>query len=780
MRINKKVILISILVAILILDIATVCILDRDYEFFENDYSSVILDRNGKILRVFLNSKEQWKIDKDDEVPEKLIKSVICFEDKRYYKHHGVDYKALVRAVIQNIIKRRKFSGASTLTMQVARLSEPKKRTIPNKIKEIFVAYILEYKFTKNEILKMYFNNAPYGSNIVGYQAASLRYFGKEARDLSWAESATLAVLPNSPGLISPLYGKEKLLAKRNRLLKKMYEKSAISEETYQLSLLEKVPNEVFSFPLSAPHFARYIEKQNRGKTVMTTIDENIQYDVNKIIKSYINLLKIQNVRNVSAIITDTKTGEVIAYIGSQDFFDDKNAGKINGVKTNRSTGSLLKPFLYGLAIDRGMISSETMLEDVPKYFGTYSPQNYNRDYKGLVSVKDALTSSLNIPAVDMLDKYGVYAFYTFLKENGITTLKNSAKYYGLPLILGGSEGRLDELVNLYRLLGNEGRYTKLKYLIDGETEEKEVLEEEKAISTGASYLVLNMLKDVKRPGTDYYSSYFSNKWPLAWKTGTSFGGRDAWAIGVSPKWTIGVWTGNFSGMQGNNISGVKTAAPILFDIFNYLPKDNFSPWFTKPINDLKKETVYRDTGYRVLTQDLTYDKTFIMKVDMPKEAPSLKQDIYRKKIFLSSDEKEQVCSLCWESGEYIEKIEAIYPPDVSEYLLRSGRAQNTLPHHRENCPSLNHQVELEFIYPKAGSHILIPKDFNGEYQKIRVSVGINVNETTLYWYLNGKYLGKTENKHEYFIEFSSGNQELTVQEQSGIKKSIRFYTDKR
>lgn len=735
---------------------------------FKDDYSTVVLDENGEYLRVFLNKKQQWQIRPGNEkIPEKLIEAAVLFEDKRFFSHKGVDFAAIARAGIQNTLKMDKVSGASTITMQVARLIKPKRRSFGNKIIEMIQAVKLEMFYSKKEILSFYFNNAPYGGNIIGYHAASLKYFGKEPRDLTWAEAATLAVLPNRPGLISPLKSKEKLKVKRDRLLKRMFEEKFLDEETLNLAIFEPIPEKVYPFTFMTPQLADKIERTHKGETVKTTISKNMQAGVKKIIDEYMVEMKRKGVNNCSAIVVETKSGAIKACIGSNDYYDDKNSGKIDGVRAKRSTGSILKPFLYALAMDRGLIIPETKLEDIPENYAGYSPYNASMSFQGLVSARNALAGSQNAPAVKLLNDYGLEEFYEFLKSAGVSTLNKTPKEYGLPIIIGGAETTLWDLARLYRGLGNYGNFSDI-YVVPGEKPKDNIL-----VSRGASYLTLDILKDLKRPAEELYWKSFLNQKKVAWKTGTSYGNKDAWTAGVSPEWTICVWIGNFDGKENSGIMGIDAAAPLFFKIFNYLTMENKNSWFDAPDDDLITVKISAETGYRATENT---DRT--IEALAPKSAIPLKYSPNEKTIFLNNNMTEEVCSLCWKPRDVVKIARVIYSPAVTQFLKVRGQSFYALPPHRKTCPTIGRRNPIEFIYPGKNSIIFVPRGVDGKNQKIIMKAADTNKGSKIFWYMDKMYLGYTINKHEKEVAAVKGWHKLQIVDAEGHSREISFYSE--
>jgi len=747
---------------------------------FPDDYSTVVLDENGKYLRIFLNSDEQWCFptpEKSDNelLPEKLKRCIIFFEDKRFYHHPGIDIFAIFRAFIQNLGAGEYVSGASTLTMQVARIAKPKKRTILNKAIETIQALKIDLYYSKEEILELYVAHAPYGGNIIGYKAACLRYWGKNPDRLTWAESAALAILPNSPSLINPVAGKDKLKKKRDRLLARLLDAGIIDKETYELSILEPLPERQIPFAISAPHLARNLDKKFPGKTITTTLSAEIQSTVENIVREYARNLYAVGIKNTAVLVVETESGKVKAYVGSQDFFDNNAGGKVDGVMSPRSYGSILKPFLYALAMDDAIIIPETKIKDIPTYYGAFSPYNADLKFNGLVTAHEALVRSLNVPAVRLLYTYGFHNFFDFLKEAGMTTLFRSAENYGLTLILGGAESNVWEIASLYRGLGNYGYFSGIYVVKDDSLNKGKQL-----ISPGGAYLVMDILKDLRRPGAEYYWHMYSNQWLIAWKTGTSYGHRDAWAVGVSPQWVIAVWAGNFTGEGNPNIVGARAAGPLLFKIFNSLPKNPYEPWFDVSDLYIEKIKVCAETGFLAGP-----NCPHVVECDAPRTNKIFKPCPYHKKIFVTEDEKEQVCSMCWDIDDIKEVTRLVYPPQVMQYLREHGGSFQAIPSHRRTCPTLGSYNPIEFIYPKNGSHILVPKDISGEYQKVIVQVAHSRDESELYWYLDDEFIGSTIDrhsveKHTIALDIVSGRHKLNVIDQDGYYKSIRFDAGKR
>ena len=769
---NKvKKIIFALLTVFIIFTIFALWLSELPEQLFPDDYSTVILDRNGIIIRAFLNSEEQWCFRPSPEtiVPEKLIKSVVLFEDRRFWTHPGVDIYSIIRAIGQNLSAMRKVSGASTITMQVIRLSTKNRRTFFNKFKEMFQALNLERKFSKKQILQLYFNHAPYGGNIIGHEAASWRYFGKSAKQLTWSESASLAIIPNTPSLWNTIAGRKKLIKKKNRLLKRLMDAGSISKSTYHSTLQEKLPQGQIPFPFKAPHFSRMIYNRHTGMTIKTTLDSSIQEKTESTVNNFIHRIKDLGIHNAAVLIVGNPSGKIRAYVGSQNYFDEKHQGKVDGIMAPRSTGSILKPFLYALAIDKGHIIPRSLLKDVPTYFGAYSPTNYDMKYSGLVSAKNALIRSLNVPAVRLLAMTGIDTFYNLLKDAGITSLFRGAEEYGLTLILGGSEVKLFDLARLYNGLANSGKFKPLVYLQTiNKTEGIELL------SSGACNMILESLREVKRPGAEYYWHKFQDHFPLAWKTGTSFGHRDAWAVGVNPQWTIAVWVGNFDGRGNRELIGSKTAGPLLFTIFGQLPKNPLKFWFEKPEMDYKTEKVCVQTGYK-----FTNNCTDSVEVSIPFET-FLRSCPFHKILNFNKNMTHEVCSRCWNPDDRIVKKKLIFPPEVVQYLKESGQNHFTALPHKSSCTAQPENNSIDFIYPINGSRIVLPRELDGKYQKIVVRLASRIKNNRVFWYLDDEFLLETFKNHTFSHAFSQGKHSLVAVNSSGNKRKIKFHIERR
>ena len=742
---------------------------------FTPDYSTVVVDENGEILRVFLNRNEQWCFPprRDLRIPPKLKTAVLQFEDRSFHAHPGVRPMSMLRALYQNMSRGEVVSGASTITMQVARLMRPKARTYLNKALEILQALKIELCYTKDEILRAYLDHAPYGGNIVGYQAASLRYFGKMPGQLTWGEAATLAVLPNAPGLVSPVADPDRLLAGRNRLLARLRDEGEIDAETHWFAQQEMVPRRARPFRTLAPHLARRLKARQGDGVIRTTIQRAVQERSEALVMRHAAYLNRLGIRNGAVLVAETQSGKVRAYVGSQDFSDADAQGQVDGVMAARSSGSLLKPFLYALCFDEGIVLPQTLVRDVPSYYGAFSPSNADGKFSGLVTAREGLIRSLNVPAVRLLKAYGVVSFYCFLEAAGLSSLFRPADDYGLPLVIGGAEVTPWDMAVLFRGLGNGGRFRPL-LVLDGPSDERDT-GTMPLISPGACDLTLNVLRELKRPGAEYYWQQYQNPWPLAWKTGTSYGQRDAWAVGVSPQWTVAVWVGNFDGQGNANLTGAGCAGPLLFDVFNALPKDARLSWFQRPDADLAPVEICLDTGFRA---GPACGRRSV--VNAPLHMAPLRVCPYHRHIFVTLDGAHQVCSLCWQPGGYTRVSRLVYPADVTQYLRERGQTVGGMPPHSPGCPAQQGGQMVQILYPQENAHLWVPRDFDGNRQQVALRAAHQEHRRVLFWYLDHRFIGSSQGRHIKAADVGGGWHVLDVVDELGNRDRRRFHVGER
>ncbi len=523
-------------------------------QLFIDPTATVITSSNNELLGAQIAKDGQWRFPHNDSIPKKFETCIIQFEDEYFYKHPGLNPVSIFKALRDNIKSGTVKRGGSTLTQQVIRLSRKgQSRTYFEKLKEIILATRLELRDSKNEILGYYTSNAPFGGNVVGLDAASWRYFNRNPHELSWAESAILAVLPNAPSLIYPGKNQEHLLKKRNRLLKKLLRNSIIDTLTYELSIAEVLPQKPYPLPQLAPHLLQRVAQIYYGQRTQTTIDEKLQERVNYIVKTHYNQLSQNEIYNAAVLVLDVKTRQVLAYVGNSPT-DKAHQKDVDIIDKPRSTGSILKPFLYASMLDAGDILPNTLVADVPTQFGNYNPENYDKTYDGAVLASKALSRSLNVPAVRMLQTFGLDRFYHYLKQLKLKDLKYNANHYGLSLALGGAESNLWDLCKSYAALSStlnhfsessseyfSNEFCEPTFLASKSIDFGSKTPEKTLFDAASIYLTYESLKEVNRPESDESWEFFDSSKQIAWKTGTSFGFRDAWAIGTTKDYVVGV-----------------------------------------------------------------------------------------------------------------------------------------------------------------------------------------------------------------------------------------------
>lgn len=747
---------------------------------FNAPVSSIVLSKEGRLLGAHISTDEQWRFPPLEKTPYKFATAIIAFEDKRFYQHIGIDPIAIGRAFYLNIQQGRIVSGGSTLSMQVVRLAglNPS-RSVWEKFKELFKALRLELAYSKEEILSFYASHAPFGGNVVGLEAASWRYFGRRPEQLSWAESAMLAVLPNSPALIHLGRHREKLLSKRNHLLKKLYQQKKLSKLEYDLAILEPLPNKPPSLPRLTPHLLDTLMiKYPKQQRFHTTIDATFQERINQVASYHGDTLALSNVHNLAILVIDNQSFEVLAYVGNALVERaDKYGQAIDLMHRPRSTGSTLKPFLFANMIQQGQILPETLIADTPVRYSGYQPKNFNRQFQGAVRAKQALARSLNIPAVNLLSQHGVESFLGFLRQMGMTTLHRKSRDYGLPLILGGAETTLWELTNLYANLANiaqqksqkQSYYRHPTVLKNTDTQTQKRSE----ISPASAWMTLQALLDVTRPDESGYWRNFSSSHKIAWKTGTSFGHRDAWAIGTTPRYTVGVWVGNAEGEGRQELTGVKAAAPILFDVFNRLSLDN--QWFDKPLAQMKKIKICLDDGF-LANKDCKARSYWV-----PKNSHFDRISPYHQRIHVVGKEGnfQRVHSDCESISNMQHLSWFVLPPDQAFYYQQTHANYKPLPKWREDCKmQANNEDDnnpMRLIYPRNNTQIFIPTDLTGERSKVVFKAIHREQEQQIYWHIDNQYKGATRLFHQKAFYLKAGQHKVVLIDETGHRVEQSF-----
>lgn len=750
---------------------------------FEEPFSTVIESKEGELLGAKIARDGQWRFPANDSVPDKFKRCIVYFEDQYFYNHPGFNPAAMVNAIRQNQKAGKVVRGGSTLTQQVIRLSRKgKSRTYFEKIIEIILSTRLELRHSKEKILELYAGHAPFGGNVVGLDMASWRYFGVQPHQLSWAETATLAVLPNAPSLIYPGKNQAKLRVKRDALLLKLQKEGIIDQQTYELSIAEPLPQKPFDLPQIAPHLLQRIAKNQEGQKVKTTVEIALQNRVNQIANYYYNQYKQNEVHNLAIIVIDVSNRNIMSYVGNAPT-DANHQKDVDIIGAPRSTGSILKPLLYAAMLDEGAILPNTLIADIPTQISGYTPENFNLTFDGAVPAHRALSRSLNIPAVLMLQDFGVNKFYEELQKFKLRDISKAPNHYGLSLILGGAESNLWDLCRTYAGMSstvdyfnkNQGKYrttefAELNYQNDFEPDFGKESYQKTIVGAGAIWLTYNAMEEVNRPEGDEAWKFYDSSQKIAWKTGTSFGNRDAWAIGTNSRYVVGVWVGNASGEGRPTLTGVSSAAPILFDVFNLLPRKK---WFATPLNDLEEVEVCSTSGHLAQENCPKSKQMVSLKGKTTSICP------YHKTIHLDKSQQFRVNSSCENVENIVTKTWFVLPPVMEWYYKSQHIEYQTLPPFREDCMATQ-TVSMDFIYPKKNSKIYLTKNFNSEIQPVILKVAHSQRETELYWYVDNVFKGTTKTFHEMAIEPSSGIHFITVVDAFGneIRRKIEIINE--
>lgn len=745
--------------------------------------STVILDRNGEWLRAFTSPDEMWRFPETslDEISPLFQSAMLTYEDKYFYHHWGVDPVSLFNATVDNIRSGKVVRGGSTITMQLARLMEPKDRTIPNKIIEMFRALQLELTFTKTEILTHYFNMLPYGGNIVGSGAAARLYFNKPQSALSLGEAALLAAIPNSPEYLRPDRYPDSARKAREKVLYRMVDAGKISKQRLQEALKEPIPETRYTLPFKAPHLSRLLVKEQpslasisaKDYKISTTVDMHYQDTAERILSECLRPLQMQGISTGAVVIMDTQSREVLAMVGSHDFFDRSAQGQVNGTLAVRSPGSTLKPFVYALAIDRGAITPKTILYDVPVDYVGYSPVNFDGKFTGYLTAEEALARSLNVPAVNLYAQMGQSQLYGFLKQAGITTFSDQEDY-GLSLILGGCGVNLLELTNLYAGLANMGEFAPYQLARNVDVENRRKKKKGTSFSTAtrllrpeSSWIITEMLTTLVRPDYPEAFEQTGTMPKVAWKTGTSYGHRDAWSIGYSPALTIGVWVGNFNGTGSPLLSGSQAAAPILFNLFTTLSGEKTVHWYSRP-PELKTRLVCALTGLPVSTHCPTSTIDFYIP-----GVSAVRECHIHKSIQIDTVTGERLCSACRAGREFRTETIAVFPAEVATWLNGNGFGISKLPKHNEDCTRLLAGTRPVILSPARDAVYHIRPNIPIAHQKIRLAASVSGDTQDIFWFLNGDLIFSGQAVEPSFLTPIAGKHELTCIDGAGRSTSL-------
>lgn len=726
------------------------------------EYSTTVTDANGVVVNAFLTRDEKWRMKTElHELSPLLRKTIIAKEDNYFYYHPGVNVFSIVRATFMNVLHMKYTSGASTITMQVARALEPRRRNMLSKIIEIFRALQLEWKYSKDEILQMYLNLIPYGGNIEGVKAASLLYFKKNPDHLSLAEITALSIIPNRPS--SLVIGKANALIRkeRNRWLQKWAANKVFTKKEIEDALAEPLDAYRTTVPHFIPHLAYKLKSALKETNIQTNIILNTQLKIEKLTADYIRELKLKSIRNAAVIIVDNQTHKIICYVGSAAFEDTTDGGQVNGAAAIRQPGSTLKPLLYGLCIDEGLVTPKIILNDVPINYSGYAPENYDQKFKGSVTAEYALDHSLNIPAVKSLQLLGQDKLINKLISCDFKQVQKDQNKLGLSLILGGCGTTLEQLTGLFSALANEGIYTPIKHTQNSGGPKKVQL-----LSKAATYMVTEILSKINRPDFPLNWSATEHMPKIAWKTGTSYGRKDAWSIGYNKKYTVGVWAGNFSGVGIAELSGANTATPLLFKIFNTIDYDSNSDWYSPPVT-CELRQVCSETGLPPGPDCTNLISDYFIPL-----VSSVTLCNHLREVKVSPDSSLSYCETCAPATGYIKKKYRNMAPEMQDYLYQNGIAFQKIPLHNPDCEKIFKDAGPGITSPLNGSEYLINKK-DPEPLQLTARAGSDVSK--LYWYINDQFYKTTQAGESQFFIPQEGPVKISCTDDKGRNRNIRI-----
>lgn len=726
------------------------------------EYSTIVTDANGDVVNAFLTRDEKWRMKTElNEISPLLRKTIIAKEDKYFYYHPGVNFFAIARAAFMNLMHRKITSGASTITMQVARALHPRKRNFISKIIEMFRAFQLEWKYSKDEILQMYLNLVPYGGNIEGVKAASLLYFNKNPDHLSLAEITALSIIPNRPSSLVIGKNNDLIVKERNRWLQKFAADKVFTKKEIEDAISEPLTAKRIVLPHFIPHLAYKLKSRLKESNIKTTIVLNTQLKLEKLTKDYIRNLKLQDIQNAAVVVINNKTHKVISYIGSASFTDTTDGGQVNGAAAIRQPGSTLKPLLYGLCIDEGLLTPKTVLTDIPINYSGYAPENYDQKFNGYVTVEYALEHSLNIPAVKTLQQLGKDKLVNKLVSCNFKQIQKDRNKLGLSLILGGCGTTLEQLTGLFSALANDGVYFSPCYVQSDSLSKKVQL-----LSPAADYMITNILSKVNRPDFPLNWTATEHMPKIAWKTGTSYGRRDAWSIGYNKDYTVGVWVGNFSGTGVPELSGANTATPLLFKIFNTIDYDSNSGWYEPP-KDCELRQVCSETGL----PPGPYCTNLISDYFIPLVSTTT-QCHHLQEIKISADSSVSYCESCAPATGYIKRLYRVIAPEMQDYFNQNGIAYQKIPSHNPDC---------EKIFKGDGPKITSPLNGNEYYinikdpEPLQLTAIVGSDVTKIYWYVNDRFYKTTSAGEKQFFIPKEGPVKISCTDDKGRNRNIRI-----
>ncbi|HTK81835.1 MAG TPA: penicillin-binding protein 1C [Bacteroidota bacterium] len=744
--------------------VATFSLLSAFYPLpAQKPYSLIVEDRNGRLLHAFLADDGKWRLKTSpDEIPARLKRILIQKEDRYFYYHPGINPFSIARAAFQNIIHRRRVSGASTITMQVARMMEPKRRTYLNKLVEVFRAVQLELKYSKKEILEMYLSSTPLGGNIEGLKSAAYVYYQTPIERLNIAQLFDLILIPNDPNDLRPDKNPDKLFSERMRLAREWMHEGLLSRRDSQILWQTPAGATRNPLPAFAPHFCLRIKEGYAGQPVYhSSLDLRIQRIVEGLLSGNLKSWRDKGVQNSAALVVRNSTREIIAYVGSENFDDIGARGQVDAVKAIRSPGSTLKPLLYALSMERGELTPKTRLLDVPYDVEGFTAENYDGTYSGPVYADEALRRSLNIPMIRLLSGIGTAPFVDFLQTTGMSSLRDQRDRLGLSIITGGCGVTLEELVGAYAAFPNGGTYVRPSFAKQITVPAEE--QKKKTFSVSTAFMVTEILAGLDRPDIPNNFESSLNLPKVAYKTGTSYGRRDAWAIGYSAEYTIGVWVGNVTNKGNADLAGSKAAAPLLIAIVNSISASHQKEILHQPVDLLKREVCA--TSGKLPNQNCRHLIEDYYSVVRTQDRVC---DVDRE-YMVSDDARITYCPSCLGNHRYRTATFENQPPELLSFWASMGKSTREPPPHNPECSTVLSGEGPRILSPSRDmTYYILSKD-----QTIVLQAASAIDVGQHIWYVDDSFLERTRPGERRFISLNDGEHTIACMDERGRMSTI-------
>jgi len=729
--------------------------------------SRMVLYSDSSPMSVHISPDDKWRIPVNiDGVDDAYMKALIRFEDKRFHYHPGFDPIAIARAAVRNVSERRIVSGASTITMQLVRLLEPRPRTVRSKLVEILRAMQIELRLTKREILALYLQYLPFGGNIEGVEAAAAAYFGHRASDLTPFETAYLLSVPQDPENRRPTPEHvEPMKIIIARTARRLCDSGIFGRKQFEEALGAEPLSSVKPFPRNAMHVSNYLLERFGDAAIRSTISREAQAAAETAIASYRREFNLMGIHNAAAVVIDNSNGEVLAAVGNFDFMDEKNHGQVIGFAAPRSPGSAMKPFIYAMAIDRGMALPSYLVEDIPVRYAGYRPINYDRKFRGLVTLEDALSKSLNIPFVNLLKRVGLSSYLAFLRRCGITTLEGEKGYYGLSVAIGGMETKLSELANMYAMLARNGLFMDLHW-----TKDKRRRKPKRLLSPGATYLTRKTLRIKDRPDFPGSRRSTSPAADIFWKTGTSSRHRDAWALGSTHGYTAGIWVGNFDGKSSRHIVGTERAGPILFDILETLSKKEPYRPEDGPTEDLVEVRVCALSG-RIAGPHCPHGKY----VKAVATATPVEKCPYHVEYLIDAETGYRLNPTCREGRNVVARVFTVLPASVRRWVGDRNIDATDPPPMSPSCSTVSTRKSITIISPKSEAVFFVVPGLKADRQEIPLEADAGSDVGEIFWFVNGKFIAASAPRNRVWLTPRPGEYEVRAMDASGRGDTVKI-----